>query len=74
MVERQRHRRPQPDEVKKTFGFSLGGEAAARRRLMRGEPTAAARERDAGWQAAPHPALRGHLPPKGEGLEIGGLP
>ena len=34
---------------------------------------AAARERDAGWQAAPHPALRGHLPPKGEGLEIGGL-
>nr|DAE05251.1 MAG TPA: hypothetical protein [Siphoviridae sp. ctPui28]DAS38146.1 MAG TPA: hypothetical protein [Caudoviricetes sp.] len=41
---------------------------------MRGEPAAAARERDAGWQAAPHPALRGHLPPKGEGLEIGGLP
>ena len=26
---------------------------------------AAARERDAGWQAAPHPALRDHLPPKG---------
>ena len=36
-MERKRNGREEPDEVRIFFGFSPGGEAAARRRLMRGE-------------------------------------
>ena len=49
------------------IGFPLGG-SCPRSGLMRGEPVVAARYRGGRGNAAPHPALTGHLPPAGEGF------
>ena len=64
-MERKRNGREEPDEVRIFLGFSPGGEAAARRRLMRGELAWPNDEREGPREVCPHPALRRHLPPEG---------